>query len=251
MLFMASAGAYGQVTVVPSVSVSETLTDNVRLTSVGQQSEQITEISAGVRINIEVEKLKSYFDYSLSEVVYAQNTSPNRSQFNNQNALNTFGTLEAIDNWAFVDFNGSISQQTVSAFDTQSIDNTAINANKAEVANYRLSPYVRGRLGDMASYEARYSRSVTNSDTAEGSGVSMVDGSVRLSGASAFRNLGWSADGSRQTVNYSAGRPTENDRLSFGLSYSITPQLSIFSNVGRESNNYTSIEKKSYGTSGF
>ncbi|WP_157979421.1 TIGR03016 family PEP-CTERM system-associated outer membrane protein [Rhodoferax ferrireducens] len=249
MLFMASAGVYGQVTVMPSVSVSETLTDNVRLASDGQQSEQITEISAGVRINIDGATLKTFFDYSLTSVMYAQNSSPDSTQF--QNGLNTFGTLEVVDGWAFVDFNGSISQQAVSAFGTQSVDNAAINANKAEVAHYRLSPYVRGRLGDMASYEARYSRSVTNSDTAEGSGVSMVDGSVRLSGASAFRNLGWSADGNRQTVNYSAGRPTENDRLSLGLSYSITPQLRIFSNAGRESNNYTSIEKKSYGTSGF
>ncbi|MDO8263027.1 MAG: TIGR03016 family PEP-CTERM system-associated outer membrane protein, partial [Gallionella sp.] len=193
----------------------------------------------------------TYFDYSLSEVVYAQNTSPNRSQFNNQNALNTFGTLEAIDNWAFVDFNGSISQQAVSAFGTQSIDNTAINANRTEVANYRLSPYLRGRVGDMASYEARYSRSVTSSDAAAGFGVTAADRTVKVSGDTAFRNLGWSADLSRQSVDYSTGRPTEVDRGSLGLSYTITPQLNVFVNAGREANNYTSRDKQSSGTSGF
>ena len=249
LLFLTSAGAYGQVTLTPSVSISETLTDNVRLSNTGQQAEQITEISAGIRINIDGVKLKTFFDYFLSNVMYAQNSSPNRTQF--QNGLNTFGTLEVVDSWAFVDFSGSISQQAVSAFGTKSIDNTAINANKAEVSNYRLSPYVRGRFGEMASYEARYSRSITSSDAAGGSGVATGDGSIRLSGASAFRNLGWSTDLSQQIVDYSAGRTTESDRFSLGLSYSITSQLNVFANAGREANNFTTFDKRSSGTSGF
>lgn len=245
---MASAGVYGQVTIVPRVSITETLTDNVSLSNTSQQAEQITEIGAGIRINIDSGKLKTFFDYSLSNVMYAQGSSPNSTQY--QNGLNTFGTLEVVDNWAFVDFSGSISQQAVSAFGTQSIDNTAINANRAEVANYRLSPYVRGRLGDMANYEARYSRAVSGSDATATSGVTTVDGVVKISGDSSFRSLGWSADASQQSVDYSAGRPTEVDQLNIGLSYLITPQLSVFAHAGREANNYTSFDKQSYGTSG-
>lgn len=260
LLVMASAGAYGQdsvsdaglgrlASIVPYVSISETLTDNVRLTNTGQQAEQITEISAGVRINIDGAMLKTFLDYSLSHVIYAQNSSTDRSQY--QNGLNTFGTLEAVDNWAFVDFSGSISQQAVSAFGTPSIDNTSINANRAEVSSYRISPYVRGRLGNLTSYEARYSRAVTGSDAQASSGVANSEGLVKIKGDSAFRNLGWSADASRQRVDYSEGRPTEVDRVSLGLSYTITPQLRIFANGGREANNYTSVDKQSYDGSGF
>lgn len=257
-MVMGSAGANAQesasdsgperaVSVVPRVSITETLTDNVRLSSVGQQAELITEISPGIRINIEGARVKGYFDYALNGIFYAQNSSPTSTQ----NALNTFGTLEAVDNWAFVDFSGSISQQAVSAFGTPSIDNTSVNSNRAEVSNYRISPYVRGRLGDMSSYEARYSRAVTSSDAAAASGVTTVDGVVKISGGSAFRNLGWSADASRQSIDYSTGRPTEADRLILGLSYLITPQLRVSANGGREANNYTSVDKQSYGTSGF
>jgi uncharacterized protein (PEP-CTERM system associated) len=242
-----SAGGPGRaVSMVPRVSFSEILTDNVRLASVGRQSEQITEISPGIRINVEGARLKGYFDYALNQIFYAQNSSPSRTQ----NALSTFGTLEAVDNWAFVDFSGSISQQAVSAFGTQSIDNTSLNANRAEVSSYRISPYVRGRLGDLASYNARYSRTVTGSDAAAASGVATVDGSVGLTGDSAFRNLGWSADASQQRVDFSAGRPTEADRLNLGLAYSISPQLRVSANVGREANNYTSFDKQNYNTSG-
>jgi len=257
LLVMASAGAYGQVadseagpgrsiSMVPRISISETLTDNVRLTSTGQQSDQITEISPGIRISSEGARLKGYFDYAVNEIVYAQSTSSSRTQ----NALTTFGTLEAVDNWAYLDFSGSISQQTISAFGAPSTSNASINANQSEVSSYRVSPYVRGRLGDMARYEARYSRAVTQGDTAAGSGVATADGVVNISGDSAFRNLGWSADASQQTIDYSTGRPTEADRLNLGLSYSITPQLSVSANAGRETNNYTSIDKQGYGTSG-
>ena len=260
LLVMASAGAYGQeavsgagpetrVSIVPRVSITETLTDNVRLTSTGQQAEQITETSAGIRISINGAKLKTFFDYSLRNVMYAQSSSPDSTQY--QNGLNTFGTLEMVDHWAFVDFSGAISQQAVSAFGTQSIDNTSINANRAEVSNYRLSPYVRGRLGGLVSYEARYTRTVTSSDAVAGSNVATSDGIVKISGDSSFRNLGWSADASQQDVNYSAGRPTEADRLNLGLSYLVTPQFIVSANAGREANNYTSFDKQSYDTSGF
>src|SRR5450830_1205841 len=257
-LVMASAGAYAQesgsdsgtrraVSIVPRVSVTETLTDNVRLSSVDKQADLVTEISPGIRISSEGRRLKGYFDYSLSKIAYAQSSSSSQLQ----QALNTFGTLEAVDNWAYLDFSGSISQQPISAFGTQSIGNTSINANRAEVSSYRISPYVRGRLGDLANYEARYSRVDTNSDAASASGVKTTDGVVKISGDSAFRNLGWSADASQQTIDYSAGRPTEADRLNLGLSYAITPQLRVSANAGREANNYTSFDKQSYGTSGF
>ena len=246
LLLAASTAVWSQVTVTPRVTVAETITDNVSLSSANPQSEQITEITPGIRINIAGTRLKTYFDLGLSQVIYAQGTSANRTEV--QNALNTFGTFEAVDNWAFVDFMGTISRQSVSAFGTQSANNTSVNANQAEVSNYRISPYVRGRLGYMADYEARYSRSITRSDSATASDVDTADVSAKLSGNSSFRNLGWSADASRQTVSYSAGRTTEADRLNLGLTYTLTPQLNVFASGGREANNYVTLDKESAAT---
>ena len=257
-LFVPAAGVLAQesvsglasnlaMTITPRIAITETLTDNVRLSSVDRQSEQTTEISPGIRIIVNGARLKGYFDYSLTEVLYAKNSSPRRTL----NSLNSFGTLEAIQNWAFVDFSGMISRQAISAFGNPLIDNTSINTNQAEVATYRLSPYIRGRIGDLVSYEARYSRTITRTDAVAGSGVTTTDAVGRISGDSAFRNLGWRVDASQQSVDYTIGRPTKSDRLSLGLSYTVTPQLNIFVNAGREANNYASLENQSYGTRGF
>lgn len=241
----AEQGAVTQaVSISTRVSVTETMTDNVALSGTNAKSDLITEISPGIHVNINGARLKTYFDYSLTHVDYAQGTSGSR----NQNALNTFGTFEAIDNWAFLDFSGNISQQTISAFGTQSTNNTAINANRTEVASYSLSPYVKGQLGDAANYEARISRAVSSSDNAAASNTATTNSVVKVSNASAFRSLGWTADMSRQQANYSAGRTTEADIYSLGLTYEVTPQVKVSANAGQESNNYTSLDKQNYNT---
>lgn len=247
LLALTAASANAEVTIAPRVGLSETLTDNVRLNDLQKESELVTQLSPGIRIDIKGARLKTYFDYALTHVSYARGTASGRTQ----NALNTFGTLEAIDNWAFLDFSGAISQQAVSAFQSQSIDNTSINANRSEVSTYRISPYVRGRLGNTANYEARYSQTLTNSQSALASDVNAMDASVKFTGGSAFRRLGWSADATRQNVDYSKGRTTESDRLNLGLTYAITPQVNVFANGGQEANNYTTLDKQSYATHGF
>ena len=241
----AATGATTQaVSISTRVTVNETVTDNVALSGTSAKSDQITEVSPGIRVNINGARLKTYFDYALTHVNYAQGTSASR----NQNALNTFGTLEAIDNWAFLDFSGNISQQTISAFGTQSTNNTAVNANRTELSTYKLSPYVKGRLGDAAVYEARISRSISSSDSATASDTATTNSVVKVSNASAYRSLGWTADLSRQQVSYSAGRTTEADTYSLGLTYEVTPQVKLSANAGQESNNYTSLDKQNYNT---
>jgi len=241
----AAPGAATQaVSVSTRVTVNETITDNVALSGNAAKSDQVTEISPGIRININGARLKTYLDYSLTHINYAQGSTSNR----NQNALNTFGTLEAVDNWAFLDFSGNISQQTISAFGTQSTNNTAINANRTELASYKLSPYIKGRLGDAANYEARVSRTVSSSDSATASDTATTNSVVKVSNASAFRSLGWTADLSRQQTSYSASRTTEADTYSLGLTYEVTPQVKLSANAGQESNNYTSLDKQNYST---
>lgn len=236
-------GVARDITIAPRVTVSEVFTDNIRLVNTAKQSEIVTEFSPGIRVTRESGRLKGFLDYALTGSVYANASSPNRTQ----NQLNTFGSLEAIDNWAYVDFSGMVGQQSISAFGTQSSQDYAINANKTEVSNFQISPYLRGNIADLASYEARYSRAVVR-DSAAVSGVATTDGIVNVSGSSAFKKLGWSVNASQQNIDYSVGRATEADLFNLGLSYAITPQFSVLASAGRERSNYTSLELQDYDT---
>ncbi len=244
-LVLSSATAIAQsVVVVPRFSVDETLTDNATLVHAGSRSDQITELSPGVRVNIQGARLKTYFDYSLSHLIYAQGTSGNR----NQNNLDTFGTLEAVDGKLFLDFSGNISHQAISAFGTQSSGNLTFNSNRTEVSTYRISPYFRSKIGNIVNIDGRLSRGIRTSTNDAASNSATTDMDVGISSAESFRSLGWVARASRQQVDFSSGRPTEADHIRVGLTYALTPQVKFFADSGREANNYAALEKQTYST---
>ena len=233
--------------IVPRLSVIETFTSNVSLTNVGKRSEQITEVSPGIRITSDRGRIKGFLDYSLRQAIYAQGTLSR----NSHNALNTFGTVEAVENLAYLDINGNIAQQAISAFGAQFPSNLNTNANFTESRTLRLSPYLRGKLSSVADYEARYSLATNRSDPSFGSNVTTNEGLLRIKGQIAFARLGWSLDANRQNTRYTSGRTTEADSLSGNLTYSINPQLNLSAVGGKEANNYTTLNKTSAFISGF
>jgi uncharacterized protein (PEP-CTERM system associated) len=233
-------------TVVPRVTVTETFTDNVNLTPNGQ-SDQITEVSPGIRITREIGRIRGYFDYALRGISYAQSQAAHPDNF--QQALSTAAEVEVVDQSLFVDVSGNISQQGLTAFGLQSGRDAYGNLNTAEVSTFRVSPFVRGRLGGLADYTARLSRSTTQGNVGNSPGVGETQGSLDLANAAAFGPLGWVASASRSSVDYSAGRATESDLFSAGLTLKFSTQLSAFARGGRESNNYTSPSKQDYATS--
>ena len=244
----APSGSKRTVSIVPRFSVTETMTDNVFLSSTNKQSEQTTDINPGIRISGEGSRIKGYFDYSRRESLYAQNSSGRTSQ----NALNTFGSIEAVDNRAYLDVSGTISQQAISALGTQSLGNSAINSNLTESTNLRLSPYVRGQLGGFANYTLRHSISTNRSQSAQVSDVTTSDTQFQLNSAGSSTPLAWSMAATRQNIGYSGvGRSTESDSATGSLVYTVTPQLVLTLTGGQESNNFTTINKELNWTSGF
>ena len=241
-----TSGAKPHLSIVPRVSVSERYTNNVALSSVGKQSEFVTQISPGISIRSNAARLKGNFDYSLNELLYARGTSGRQTQ----HALSSALSLEAVDGFAFVDFNGSISQQSISALGKPSTDGSSLNGNSTETSIFRLSPYLKGNLAGVADYEVRYGWTSSQSGAASVSDIRTTDASARLSGSVRGGPMGWSAGWSSQDVKYSLGRAVHSDRLNGALSYAFTPQLSGSLLVSRESNNYTSAAKQSYGSAG-
>ena len=246
----ADAGNQGREWVIkPRVTLTETLSDNINVNRVrnGKQSDLITEIAPGIRVEAKTAKLKAYFDYSLRGQFYAKEPDFNRSQ----NSLNTFGTLEAVDNWFFVDFSGYIAQQTISAFGAQSPSNSTINNNSTETASYRISPYIRGQMGGLVDYLLRYNQSTTRSDASIVSDTNISEWVGQLRGSTPFQNLKWTIDASQQSTDYSRGRDTEAERIRAMLTYSVLPQLKISLSGGQETNNYASLNHETNSTNGY
>ncbi len=230
----------------PRIGMTMTATDNGQVGgNANSDSDLITELAPGIRIDARTARLRGYFDYSLRGQHYL-----NDSSSRTQNALNAFGTFEAVEDWLFIDVSGNIAQQSISAFGTQSNDSLQ-NSNSTETATYRLSPYIRGKLGNAVDYQLRYNASTTRADSSNASDVDIGQWVGRLGGSTPFKNLRWSVDANRQTTDYSNGRKTDADLLRAIATYAITPQFRISASGGWERNNYASLEQESRSMHGY
>ena len=232
--------------VVPSMGIQQTLTDNSQLTSTDHRGDLITQLTPEVRISSNAGRIKGSLDYSLQGLVYARQSSLN----NVQQSLNASGTAEAIDNWAYVDAGASISQQNISALGAQSSDPALQTANRTQVTSIRLGPYVRGRLGGFADYEARLNWAATSSD-ASNADSRTTGASLRIGSDASFARFGWSADFSHQIVDFSASGSHETDRFNGVLTYAATPELKLSAHGGRELNDLLTLDKTGYNTWGW
>jgi len=223
-----------RITIVPRVSVTETITNNVRLSSVNQKSEAITEVSPGISISSTGGRIRGSIDYSLTEVLYANNTSGRRSL----NSLTANGIAEVVDNWAFLDFSGNVGQQSISAFGTPSSGGALVGGNSTETSVFRLSPYLRGRFAGNATYEARYSYTSSTSRSVAVSDVDQRDLSFRASGGQSGYGLSWGLDASRQSTSFTRGRSTSGSVLNTRLQYALDERWGGYVRVGRESNDF-------------
>ncbi len=233
----------------PRISLTETWTDNISVSGGqnGKESGLITELAPGVRIDAKTARLKAYFDYALVGQFYSTSSGNSRTQ----NSLNTFGTLEAVSNWLFLDFSGIIAQQAISAFGPQSPSNATQNSNSTETSTYRLSPYIRGKIAGLVDYSLRYNWATTQTNTSNASNLDTSDWAGQIRGSTPFQSLKWSVDATQQTSTYSQGRKTESERLYGMATYTVIPQFRISLSGGTESNNYASQNTESQATHGY
>jgi uncharacterized protein (PEP-CTERM system associated) len=240
----------GEWTIIPTIAVTETASDNIFLSSSQAKRGLVSDITPGISINGSGGRSKLHLNYQMHNLLYSTDPTANNQV---QNALNASGTLEALENWFFIDASGVISQQSISAFGAAPVGanvNTNVNKNITETSSYSISPYVRGEFGSFADYQLRYNRSTTSSkagtayDSDTSSWVASLKGKTRLA------NLGWSLDGNAMVIDQGSLRSKEDNRLRGVLFYQINPQFQVSLIGGREENNYESLEMKSSTISG-
>jgi len=251
---LGTAPAFAQSTwrIIPSISVGETLTDNVRLAPDSRkESDVVTQIGPGVQVDGTTGRLKLNFNYRASALLYAKNSDANDLQ----NYFDGSGTLEAVQNWLFVDARASVTQQSFSAFGSQgNIASENINPNRAETLAYQISPYVRGRFTPNIDYNVRYTRSgtaVLGNSPANSQGTSWTDDwTGTLTGPPLTRGLEWSATAQYTLAHAGEGRDASARRAFGSLAYRFDPQVRVGGRLGWESNDYASTDNNSGVTYG-
>ena len=235
--------------ITPSVSLSETLSDNINLAPSGQRrSDLVTDITPSIRIDGSRGRTNLHLVYQMHNLIYARQSENN----NTQHFLSATGALEAIENWLFIDASASVTQEPISAFGSQPSTNVAVseNRNRSQSQTYSISPHIRGQFGAIADYLLRYNFTTYSSKAIEGADYQVGELVGTLGGGTSFVNLRWAVEGNAQTIDYDRDLDTEANRVRAVLTYQFDPQFRASINGGRESNNYATFDTVTTNTYG-
>jgi uncharacterized protein (PEP-CTERM system associated) len=233
--------------ITPTLAVTETLTNNLYLNSTNRTSDLVTGITPGISIDGKGGRASLRLSYAFTEQIYARESSSN----GHQNALTAIGTLEAIDDWLYIDATGSISQQYLSAFGAISPSNANVNRNQTETSSYSISPYIKGRFLTSTEYFLRYKGTTTSSQSGLAPDLNSSEWVGRVNGLTGWGPLSWALDASNVRSDYSRGQDYEATRYGLTLTYRINPQWRVSLIGGQESNNYVSLHQETHNTSGY
>lgn len=227
----------------PRLAVSQSWTDNLRLSDQNKDAALITTVSPGISIVRNTGSLRGTLDYSLNGITYLKTSYGSQLQ----NALTANGQAEIVPGTFFIDAQANIGQQNASAFGLQAAPTLGSqgavsaldNPNRRETGTLNVSPLLRGRLGGLASVDLRGNFSIT-----EVRGSALGDsrgsgGSLRVTQLNAGV-LGWYLQATTQELESKGALSNRNSLATAGLNYRPNPDWAFSINAGKERNDYLS-----------
>jgi len=228
-----SGGGTRRTTIEPLLSLDQTVTDNYAVSAANKSADAITRLSAGVATRIRAARVSGFFDYRLTELLYARHSAEN----NHQQALSSQLQADLIEGRLSLESAASISRAAVSAFAAGAASSELANTNSTEVRQLRLSPVLRGQLGGQVAYSVRGNWQLT--DVADRALGDSTQHSVLLHLEPQRAGLlSWGLDAQTDTTDYKKGSRSTSERLFGSMFYTLTAlDLRLGANGGSESSN--------------
>lgn len=244
---MLALPAQAQWKVAPSLSLSQTYTDNVALQSdADKRSQWVTEARPAIavfgqnsRVQLSARAGASFFKYSDGEPI---GTRSNNSQYDAN------GRVKVIDELLYVDATARRASRAVSAFGVNGEDgNRFSDENSTDVSSWSISPYLTRRFGNFAVASLRYTHDEIKADDARFGNSSTDSGLFTLSSGRAWRDIGWNLRYARQdlqTEKFGVGDSLSENAL-LGLSYALQRTFRLTATAGYDSYDYPELEGSS------
>lgn len=238
-LLFAVPQAQAQWRVTPSVTVSESYSDNPGLLPREfAHGQWITTISPSVDVSYTGRRLTLNAIDQFSYNYFSGDDSGTR-----QTRHQYQGSAKAIviDELLFVDANAGRSPRSLSAFGPQVDDNPYALAGSNEVSTWSVSPYLRRRFGPTAELTARYT--IDEVDAGENAFGSSQGNSVDvgLTSGPIFSTVGWGLSYRRQDIDGGIAGSTSSQNALANLSLRVSRTLSLTATGGYDKYDYDAI----------
>jgi uncharacterized protein (PEP-CTERM system associated) len=246
---MVALPAQAQWRVTPSLTLTETWSDNPSLASDAYKRAQfITELTPAIRVDGRNSRLQFSADARSSLFSYSEGRPANGRRNNTE--FDAAGNLKVIDELLYVDARANGGSRAVSAFGP---DDTGTNRytseNRTKVTNWSISPYLVQRFGNFASATLRYSHDSVNADETRFGSSDADSVAFNLASGRAWRDIGWNLRLSRQDVATERFGDTSSQNALAGLSYRVNRTLKLTATAGYDSYDYGELGGRTAGAS--
>ncbi len=228
--------AVGQPPFVASIALTETLTNNVNLSSTAtRQGDLVTEIVPQLAVT-ETGAHSSFHGFFAAPILlYARTGAQNDTVYPNVGLL---GDVEALQHFLFVEGAVSVTQQYLSPFGGLPPDLTNATANRYTSEVYRVSPYIQHTTPGDVSYELRNDNVWTNFSGAPITTSNAYYDQWLGNIASPVATYGWAADYEWDSVKFEGQGPLVMQIGRARLPVQVDPQLQVSPIGGYEDNRF-------------
>jgi uncharacterized protein (PEP-CTERM system associated) len=225
--------AFWQVT--PRASIAQIYSDNIEQARRGEEnSEPVTDLNVGFRLNRDGPRGSGRFDYNLQGVAFWDESDSNEvfQQFTGA------GDVALAPERVFVEGSVDFRQRAVDR-DGSLSDNLTLNADRTDVLSLRISPYLIQRFEDAAIGELRYAYSRVD----YGSEADDVDSETNrflatLDSGPMFGRLGWGLSYDYSKEDFDDGSSFESQVVEALGRWETTERSSVFAVIGYEDNEF-------------
>jgi len=234
--------------IVPSVSVTETYTDNLTLSS-GDLAKRgwITDVTPALRIDLNGARAKGYVDFRYHDLSY-----PGEPQLDNaQKTLYSRLNLEAIERWFYIDARAETTQQNRSAFGAAvTPDSPTLNANRVETTSVQVAPMIRGRFLGTTDYAVRYNVGYVRTDDALLQDTKSGEFAARLQSANPGTRFNWALVANDIAIRNDLVDTRRDSRVRATLIYESARDLQLSASAGYERSDFDDPQSEGLATPG-
>lgn len=232
--------AQAQWRVTPSLSITETLTDNVNRGSTRREGALVSELTPGVDVYGQNEYVQLNANASASLFGY---TGGGRSSGNRRNRAQygADGRLKVIDEFMYVDASASGGTRNISAFGLLDDESRYSTENSTDVSTWSVSPFITRQFGNFAVATLRYTLNSVDADYSRYGSSTARGGSVNLTSGRSWQDLGWNLQYSQQDIDNKQFPDTASENALLSLNYRLSRTLRLTASGGYDSFDYATL----------
>lgn len=220
---------------------------DVRSSPQNNGTDTILELRPGIRYTSRSGRLTGSGSYNVG---FLRHTSGDQAS-QVQHDLSARYSLEAVQNWLYIDTAASATRSALSAFGEQTAPGSRLrDENRTEVGALTLSPHVRGPLAGFATYELRSTATATNTRHSKAGDSTSVSNLLSIQSATRGAFVGWGLQVSREHSSFRLGGSADSERAQANLTLTPDIEFRVVLNGGTEKSNVGSLESRSAGTYG-